>query len=93
MSNEKKNDKNIFFKCCACIWFSLFHSGTGRGRDGLKKKIVGGKVRGEIMTFKLVVRFESSEVQYLSFNSLLVANSKKHSLGNHGGGRTCAKKS
>jgi len=46
-----------------------------------------------MMTLKLVVRFESSKVQSLSFNSIFsVANSEKHSLGNHGGGRNCAKK-
>lgn len=50
-------------------------------------------MREEMMTLKLVVRFESSEVQSPSFHSLFsVANSEKHSLGNHGGGRTCAKK-
>lgn len=53
LSSQKKNDKNIyfFFKWCACILFSLFRCGTGRGRDGLKK-IVGGKVREEMMTLK-----------------------------------------
>lgn len=55
---------------------------------------MGGKGERRNYDFKLVARFESSEVQYLSFNSLFsVATSKKHSLGNHGGGRTCAKKS
>lgn len=72
--------------------YCLFRCGTGRGGDSLEK-IVRGEVRKEIMTLKLVVRFESSEVQSLSINSLFsVANSEKHSLGNHGGGRTCAKK-
>lgn len=34
----------IFFKCCACILFSLSHCGTKRGRDGLERKIrEGGK--------------------------------------------------
>lgn len=50
-------------------------------------------MREEMMTLKLVVRFESSEVQSISFGSLFsVANSEKHSLGDHGGGRICAKK-
>lgn len=33
----------FFLKCCACILFSLFRCGTGRGRDSLGKIVEGGE--------------------------------------------------
>lgn len=53
-------------------------------------------MREAMMTFKLLARFESSEVQSLRSLSLKNlfsgANSEKHSLGNHERQRTSAKK-
>lgn len=69
------------------------HCDMWKGREGLEK-IEEGKGREAMTTLKLLVGFERSEVQSLSFNSLFsVTNSEKHSLGNQGRRDLCQKKS